>query len=144
MNIQEYIEIAAPASRIFQYLVDVDNRIDYVPALKEVVMIDPLPIREGSRYIEVATIGGKELSTTYRVTHFIENKRLSATTEKSVFPISVDLLIDDKEGRSLLLINMNLKLSGLFKIASPIVKGIVAGQARGILNKLKANIENKI
>ncbi len=120
---------------------DVDNRVFYVPALKKVVMLDPLPIKEGSKYIEVATIGGRELSTTYRVTHFIENKRLSATTEKSVFPISVDLLIDEKEGSSLLLINMNLELSGIFKIASPIVKGIVASQARGILEKLKKNIE---
>ena len=143
MNIQEYIEINASASSIFQYLVDVDNRIDYVPALKEVIMLDPLPIKKGSSYIEVATIGGRELSTTYHVTHFIQNKRLSAETTKSVFPISVDLLIDEKEGKSLLLINMNLKLSGIFKIAAPIVKGIVSSQAKGILSKLKNNIETR-
>ena len=143
MNIQEYIQINASASTIFKYLVDVDNRVDYVPALKEVVMIDPLPIKEGTRYIEKATIGGRELSTTYKVTHYTEDKRLSATTEKSVFPISVDLLIDEKEGDCLLLINMNLQLSGIFKIASPIVKGIVANQARGILNRLKINIEGQ-
>ena len=143
MNIQEYIQINASASTIFRYLVDVDNRVDYVPALKEVVMIDPLPIKEGTRYIEKATIGGRELSTTYKVTHFTKNKRLSATTEKSVFPISVDLLIDEKEGNCLLLINMNLQLSGIFKIAAPIVKGIVSKQARGILNRLKINIEGQ-
>ena len=141
MQIQEYINIDRPADVVFEYLIDVNNRSDYVPALEEVVMIDPLPLGEGTRYIEVATIGGRRLETTYQITAFQNNERLSAKTLKSIFPIQVDLLLNEKDNTTLLLINLNFTLKGIFKIASGIVSGIVRSQARGILTKVKKNIE---
>lgn len=143
MQIQEYINIQDTADSVFDYLIDVNNRSDYVPALEEVIMIDALPLREGSRYIEVATIGGRRLETTYQITFYQKNKRLSAKTLKSIFPIEVDLLLNEKDNTTLLLINMEFTLKGIFKVASGIVSGIVRSQAKGILRKVKRNIEMK-
>ena len=144
MRVVEGIEIEASPEEIFSYLLDINNRKEYIPALDEVILLDPLPIKKGSRYIEVANIAGRDLKTTYQVTRFEENVRLTAKTLKSIFPIEADLMIEEEAGYSNLIIELNFKLSGIFKLASGIVSGIVARQARDILEKVKTNIENSV
>ena len=141
MTVQESIEIKTTPQKLFSYLIDVNNRKDYIPALEEVVMLDPLPIQKGSRYIEIAEIAGRRLETTYQVIRFEENKLISAKTLKSIFPIQADLILEKKGKSSLLKINLNFQLKGVFKFASGIVKGIVALQAKSILEKLQQNLE---
>ena len=76
MKAQQQIEVKACPEKIFQYLMNVENRVAYVPALEKVIMIDKGPIAAGSRYIEVAQIGGRRLETTYEVIEYEENKVL--------------------------------------------------------------------
>ncbi len=143
MTVQESIEIKASAEKIFSYLLAVENRKDYIPALEEVIMLDPLPIQEGSRYIEVAQIAGRRMETTYQVTTLINNRQLSAKTLKSVFPIRADLILVDQKVISTLQIQLDFQLSGIFRLASGIIRGIVRQQARDILHKLKQNLEEE-
>ena len=143
MTVQESIEIKASAEEIFSYLLAVENRKDYVPALEEVIMLDPLPIQEGSRYIEVAQIAGRRMETIYQVTTLIKNRQLSARTLKSVFPIRADLILIDQKVVSTLQIQLDFQLSGIFRLASGIIRGIVRQQARDILEKLKRNLERE-
>ena len=141
MKVQENIEIKASPEIIFKYLLDVNNRKDFVPALDEVIVMDPLPLKTGSRYIEVANIGGRKLETVYQITEIQQNHKMSAKTIKSIFPIQADLIIDSKMDTSLLTIRLNFKLSGIFQLASGVVRAIVKQQARGILEKLKSSLE---
>ncbi len=143
MTVQESIEIKASAEKIFSYLLAVENRKDYIPALEEVIMLDPLPIQEGSRYIEVAQIAGRRMETTYQVTTLVNNRQLSAKTLKSVFPIRADLILVDQKVISTLQIQLDFQLSGIFRLASGIIRGIVRQQARDILHKLKQNLEEE-
>ena len=93
MELQEKIEIQLPAEKVFAYMLDVENRSDYIPLLEEVILIDPLPLRLGSRYTEVSTIAGRKLKTTYQVIAFKENFNISVKTIESVFPIQVGLFL---------------------------------------------------
>ena len=135
------IDVNAPADEIFSYLLNIDNRSKYIPQLKEVIPIDPLPFKEGSRYIEVANIAGRNLSTTYQITVLVENQIISARTVKSIFPIQVDLLLDSRGATTRLTIQLEFQLKGIFKLASGIVKGIVDDQSRGILSRIKSELE---
>lgn len=144
MTVTESVSINAPASIIFEYLMDIDNRSAYIPALEEVIMLDPLPIRKGSRYTEVANIAGRRLSTTYQVTAYIKDRKLTAKTLKSIFPIEVDLSLEESSEMSHLKISLEFKLTGIFKIGGSIVKGIVSQQARDILSRIKTNVEYKV
>ncbi len=121
---------------------DVDNRKSYIPALEEVIMLDELPIKVGSRYIEVAEIAGRRLETTYQVIALVPNQHTSAKTIKSIFPIKADLDLTDKNGGTELKISLEFTLKGIFKLASGIVQGIVGNQAADILTKIKKNIES--
>ena len=141
MQVKQAVEINSSSKEIFDYLLDVENRKNYIPALEEVIMLDPLPIKKGSRYIEVAEIAGRKLETTYQVIALEKNKRLSAKTLKSIFPIQANLSLTEKEKHTVLSIELDFQLKGIFQLASGIIKGIVNQQAKEILTKIKQNLE---
>ncbi|MFK8004911.1 MAG: SRPBCC family protein [Saprospiraceae bacterium] len=141
MTTQQSISIEATTNSVFKYLVDVENRKDYIPALEKVVMLDPLPIQLGSRYIEVAKIAGRRLETTYQVIDFEKNKKISAKTIESIFPIQASLFLEKNGTGCDLTINLDFKLTGVFRMASSVIKGIVNQQAKDILRKVKVNLE---
>jgi len=142
MKVQESIVIKASRERIFSYLMNVENRVDYIPALENVIMLDEGPIGVGSKYIEVAEIAGRKLKTTYEVIEFEKNTHTAAQTIKSIFPIRADLDLIEKQGYTSLVITLTFQLSGIFKLASKIVEGIVTQQATGILKRIKRNVES--
>lgn len=121
---------------------NVENRVDYIPALEKVIMLDDGPIGVGSKYIEVAEIAGRQLKTTYEVVEFEKNKHTASKTIKSIFPIRADLDLIEKQGDTNLVITLTFKLAGIFKLASKIVEGIVTQQATGILKRIKRNVES--
>ena len=141
MTSEQSIFIKATPSAIFTYLMDVDNRKSYIPALEEVIMLDDGPIKKGSRYIEVANIAGRRLKTTYQVIEFEENRHTAAQTLESIFPIRADLDLEERVGGTELIIRLNFKLKGIFKLGASFVKGIVDQQAQGILEKIKEALE---
>ncbi len=122
---------------------DLDNRKDYIPALEEVIMLTPLPIRLGSQYIEVAEIGGRRLRTTYEITEYEPYEYAMAQTIDSIFPIQAETLLTElSDEQTEVRIDLDFKLKGIFKMASGIVGGIVRTQARGILKQVKGNVED--
>ena len=129
MKVTQSIRINCDKKKIFNYLLDVDNRKSYIPALEEVIMLDPLPIKEGSRYTEVAEIAGQRLKTTYQVIELIPNQRTSAKTIKSIFPIRADLDLIEVNKATELQISLEFTLTGIFKLGAGVVKGIVNKQA---------------
>ena len=143
MKVIENILIKVSPDRLFSYLMDVDNRKNYIPALEKVIMLDPKPIREGSRYIEVANIAGMRLETTYQVIALEINKRITAQKLKSVFPIQADLTLIENGAGTNMTIQLNFKLSGVFRLASGVVRSIVSKQAKDILENIKQAMENE-
>ena len=141
MELQEKIEIKIPVSRVFPYLMEVDNRSDYIPMLEKVIMLDPPPLQLGSRYTEVSTIAGRQLKTTYQVIAFKENRNISVKTIESVFPIRVNLSLLPIDDITILKLQMKVELTGIFRLAAPVVRGIVQQQARDILQKIKYKME---
>jgi len=135
------IEVEAQASDIFTYLMDIKNRGKYIPQLKDVIPIDPLPFKEGSKYIEVATIANRELRTTYQITVLVKDQIISARTIDSIFPIQVDLLLQSMDDYTRLTIQLEFQLKGIFKLGSKFVKRIVDEQSRGILARIKDELD---
>lgn len=140
MTTQQSIFIEAKLPVVFEYLIVIENRKDYIPALEKVIMLNTSSIQLGSQFIEVSKIAGRRLETTYEVIGFEKNKRISAKAIESVFPIQADLLVAENGKGCDLTINLNFKLTGVFRMASGVVKGIVNQQAKDILKNIRDNI----
>ncbi|MFT5252290.1 MAG: carbon monoxide dehydrogenase subunit G [Flavobacteriales bacterium] len=141
MTTQQSIFIEASITSVFEYLVKLENRKDYIPALEKVIMLDPSPIKLGSRFTEVSKIAGRRLENTYQIVGFEKNKRISAKATESIFPIQADLLLEKNGGGCDLTISLDFKLTGVFRMASGVIKGIVNQQAKDILRGIKGNME---
>lgn len=141
MDLQEQIAIQASRDRVFSYLNQVEKRTEYIPMLDEVILLDPPPIRLGSRYIEVATIAGRDLKTTYQVIEWEQDRRVKVQTIKSIFPIAAEMDLSEDNGQTIVQLRLTFTLKGIYRLGAPIVRGIVQQQAEEILRKLKKNIE---
>ncbi|GAB5550522.1 MAG: hypothetical protein Sapg2KO_01130 [Saprospiraceae bacterium] len=141
MQIQEQTTIQADRQVIFNYMNDITNRPTYIPMLKEVILLDEAPIQVGSRYVEVATIAGRELKTTYQVMELNTPEKIRVQTVKSVFPIEAILLFEEHGTSTLLTMQLNFTLKGIYKLGAPVVRGIVQQQAKDILGRLKGIFE---
>lgn len=141
MDLQERITIKADRNRVFTYLNQVEKRTEYIPMLDEVILLDPPPIQIGSRYIEVATIAGRDLKTTYQVIEWEKDKRVKVQTIKSIFPIAAEMNLSENNGQTIVQLQLTFTLKGIYRLGAPIVRGIVQQQAVDILRKLKKNIE---
>ena len=137
LNVQENNIIPAPIETVFTYLNEVSNRSNYIPLLEEVILLDEAPIRLGSRYIEVSTIAGQRLRTTYQVIELEKNKKISVKTIKSVFPIRVDISLRPADGGTQVSLQLDFQLKGVYRFTAPLIKGVVQQQAREILQRLK-------
>jgi ribosome-associated toxin RatA of RatAB toxin-antitoxin module len=137
MNIQEAQIIPVDQDQLFTYLSDVSKRIDYIPMLEDLILLDEPPIKLGSRYIEVANIAGRQLKTTYQVVELQAPERIKVKTIKSVFPIEASLQLEERSGATLLTLELNFSLSGIYKLGAPVVRGIVQQQAKDILGRLE-------
>lgn len=141
MLAQQSIRINCSTEKVFEYLMDIENRKNYIPALEDVILLDPLPFKPGSRYIEVSTIAGRRLETTYQVVRQEKNRQITAKTLKSIFPIQVDLLLEPDKSATELIIKLDFELRGIFKLASGVVRNIVNQQAKEILQLIKSDVE---
>lgn len=137
MKIQEAQIIPVEQNQLFAYLSDVTQRTAYIPMLEDLILLDEPPIRPGSRYIEVANIAGRQLKTTYQVVELQAPERIKVKTIKSVFPIEASLQLKERSGATLLTLELNFSLSGIYKLGAPVVRGIVQQQAKDILGRLK-------
>lgn len=141
MKVQENITIQASEEEIFVYMMEVKNRTAFIPMLEEVILLDEPPMQVGSKYIEVASIAGQNLKTTYEITGLENNKMIQVKTTESVFPIAVDLYLKPNFSATTVLIQLDFTLKGVYRLASPLIKGIVQQQAKDILRRLKEILE---
>lgn len=142
MRVGHKIRIAASTGMIYDFLMDIDNRASYIPALEKVVFLDPLPVKKGTRYVEVAKIAGKRFETTYEITQLEQGRKIGAKTIDSIFPIQVTLEIQPEGGQSILVLFLQFELSGIYRFGKNIIRKIVDQQAKEILRKIKRNVES--
>jgi len=141
LELQEDILIKAPIEKVFAYLNLVDQRTNYIPMLSEVIMLDEPPIQVGSRYIEVATIAGQDLKTTYQVVEWEENRYIKVKTIQSVFPIQAEMILNANGANTNIELALTFTLKGMYRLATPLIRGIVQQQASEILDRLKKILE---
>lgn len=91
----------------------------------------------GMQYIEVASIAGRRIETEYQVIDLRENKYIAVNTIQAIFPIQVILLLTPDGEEVLLTIDLKAKLNGIYKVASPLIKIIIADRTRNILKNIK-------
>ena len=143
MRVSERIYLNASTDTVFKYLLNLENRLDYVPGIKQVSLLSPLPIRVGSQYMEKTRIAGRLTEAIYEITSLKEGHEISIESIKSAFPIRVVMRLSPNKEGSVLSIELTYSLSGMYRLASKIIDPMIELQTTEIGRNIKREVESR-
>lgn len=134
--------IHRPAGVVFDYLADFENNPAWQRGMVEARWTSEPPIRVGSTYDQIARFLGKEIRTSFEVTHLGPGTSISIASVVSTFPIQVtrrvEALADDRCRVSAL---VSGDASGVFRLAEPMARFLVGRSVRADYARLKQILE---
>ena len=133
------MEIARPPDEVFAYLADVDKLPEWQGSAIEARADGPLA--EGSRIIERRSLFGREAESELEVTAFEPGRRLALRTLRGPVELTIDHVLEEQGGRTMLQVSGNARPRGALRFAGP---ALVAGARRELrrdFERLKAVLE---
>lgn len=143
MRVEESTIIQANRKEVFSFLCDVENRPKIIPLLEKVILINSDELSLGTKYIEVSSIAGRRIETTYMVSVFEENEQISVVSVKSIFPIRVDMTLRSTDEGTRVDIELEAKLKGIYALGESFIKLIVKRQTFEILMNIQKEVEKR-
>ncbi|MEM7104291.1 MAG: SRPBCC family protein [Bacteroidota bacterium] len=141
MEIKQAISINANIGIVFSYLKDFKNRTSFINYMDEVRLVGNKTEGLGVRYVEIATILGRNFETIYEVVEFVENEMISVKSIGAVFPITSTLKLKQKGEETVVGLAIKVKLPFLMKVGETLISGFIDSEAIRILKALKSEVE---
>ena len=99
INVTERININCPAEAISEFMFDPKNDTQWLGGVIEIKSVSTDAINEGTEIHRIAHFLGKDIDYILVVKKIIKGKQLSTESIKSPFPMKVDYLVEDVEGK---------------------------------------------
>ena len=139
IRVEFTIEIARPASEVFDHLVDVDKLPEWQASAIECASDGPL--EQGSRITERRKLFGHEAQTVLEVTEYDPPSRLTLRTLDGPVRFTVDHRLEDVNGATHLHLLGEAKPSGMLRFAGPVVERKARDEFRRDFERLKEILE---
>ena len=137
------VDVERPANDVFAFVADVENNPRWQRGMRRCSWTSPPPHGVGSTYDQVARFLGKDIVSSFRVVEHQPGRRIKITTTKSPFPITETRTVQPLgEGRAHVAAIVEGDASGFFRLAAPILRGLVARSVRGDYARLKRLLES--
>lgn len=134
--------IDRPADEVFAYLSDFEKNPVWQRGMKECRFTSPPPLDVGSTYDQVAQFLGRRITSQFRVLEFEPNRVVKATSTGGTFPITftrtvTPLTADSSRVEAVI----EGDASGVFRIATPVMRWMVTRSVTADYKRLKAHLE---
>jgi uncharacterized protein YndB with AHSA1/START domain len=139
VRVEHTIEIARPADAVFALLADASRVPEWQRSAVESRADGPLA--EGVRIHERRHFLGHDEETELEVTAFEPGRRLSLKTLRGPVKLSIDHLLQEADGRTILRVTAEGKPHGLLRLAGPAVAARARQELRRDFERLKAILE---
>ena len=136
-------EIARPVGEVFAYLADVENETQWQPDLVEARLTSPGPVAVGAQGRDVRKFMGREVVTTWEVTEFEPDQRMTFKVITGPMPFSGSLVFEPDGNGTRLVYLVQAETSGISKLFDPLVSRVVSGQGRKQMAALKRVLEEQ-
>jgi len=142
MNIEIKVPINRPAKEIFAYISNFSNHKDMIAANVDSKQTSEGPVKVGTTMRNIAKFMGMKMEEHFVVTEYEPNKILAKKSAPgSTFVTGDKIVLEEKDGGTMLNLNVYAELKGFMKLFD----GILEKQVRNSLVKdfyrLKANFE---
>lgn len=142
MHTTSSVAIERPAADVFGYIADFANNPKWQRGMQSATWTSDPPIAVGSTYDQVARFLGRDVVTSFVVTRYEPDRRITIESVKSTFPIQVTRAVEER-GPTACTVTAEVSgdPSGFFRIAGPIMGPVMRRSIRSDYARLKALLE---
>ena len=142
LEVQASIDIDRPPQVVFDYIADMANNPRWQGGMRECRWTSEPPLRLDSTYDQEAKFLGKTIVSSFEVTEFEPGRRIRICTTGGSMPIDVTReVVPRPDGQSQVKAIVRGDSSGLFRLATPLMKLLVGSSVRRDYRRLKELLE---
>jgi uncharacterized membrane protein len=145
VTVEKSIVIDRPAEGVFAFVSDHTNAPGWQRGLLEVRRASDGPIGVGTRHTFVRTFMGRRLEASNEFTHYEPNKLVAFDFISSWLPGHGSYVVEPEgTDRTRLTARVELRPSGLFRVAEPLMAAALTRDVEANLADLKGLLEAKV
>lgn len=134
--------IAADPNLVFAYATDPRNDPVWIGGISEAELLGDPPLEKGSSVRRVASFMGKRIEYVLEVAELEPGTRLAMRSIRSPFPMGVTYLFERADYGTRMAIRVEGEPSGMYRMAGPLLPGMVRRSVAKDLRRLKGRLES--
>jgi uncharacterized protein YndB with AHSA1/START domain len=135
--------INRPIKDVFEYVIDFDKMPNWTSGLVESKKTSDGPIGVGTTFSGSMKMLGRRIDNTGKVTAFESNKKISHVLTSGPVEANAEWNFEPTDDGTKVTVSVQADLAGFFKLAEPIIKGIMRKQWEADYDGLKALLEGQ-
>ena len=143
IEIRVDIDIDRPPAEVFGFLSDMAQNPQWQKGMQSCRWTSEPPLGPGSTYDQVAKFLGKEIVASFEVTEFEPGRRIRIETTSGTMPIDVTRTVEPNGGGSSVGALVRGDASGVFRLATPLLRLLVRRSVVRDYRRLKALLESE-
>lgn len=141
VKVETSIVINRPVEEVFEFVDNARNDLQWQSGVLESEQTSEGPVRVGTTFRTVNTFLGKRLESTVEVTEYEPNKKIATKSLSGTIPIEGSYTFESVEGGTKVVLKGEGDVSGVFKLAEPLVVRAAQRQFEGNFATLKDILE---
>ena len=138
------IEINHPAADVFAYISNFENNPKWQSGMVDCQFTSEGEFGVGSTYKQIAKFLGRTIESHFEVTAYQPGRTVTAHTTSSTFPIQFTRTVESLDAnRTRVTAIITGDATGIFKLAEPLLGGMVQRQIEGDYARLKTILETQ-
>lgn len=144
LKVESSVDIKRPVEDVFAYVADPSNVAEWSSIYFEAKLEGSGPMRVGSRIKSASRFLGRRIDMTGEVTEYERNRKFSIRADSGPAHGSTVYRLEPTEQGTRLHFKMEGEAPGLFKLADPVLSGLVKRHYDADLASLKELLEAQI
>jgi uncharacterized protein YndB with AHSA1/START domain len=136
-----HVGIARPAHEVFDYLTDPTHLHEWDPRIVEVAHEPPGRLTVGTRIRETRAVLRRRVTQTLEVTEIEEPVLLAMRIVEGPLPIEIRTVLEPQGGTTRVHVSATGELSGLARVAEPVLGRAAKRQLRTYYDGLRKRLE---
>lgn len=130
MKIEYSVTVQRPIEEVFAYVCNVENWPRWISGTSEAKQTSPGPIQVGTTFTQLSNFLGRRFEINATVTEYEPNRRFAIANDGKPIPFGNQINFEavDESTRITDILSSSEDVSGLFKLAAPVMESVLRKQ----------------
>jgi uncharacterized membrane protein len=141
IRVETSVFVRRPPEQVFAFISNFENNPEWQSGMVAARFTSEGPLGVGSTYTQVAKFLGRRVESTFEVIAYQPGRMVKATSTSGSFPITFTRFVEPQEGGCQVTAIVEGDASGFFRLAEPLLAGMVRRSIKADYVNLKAMLE---